>query len=72
MKIKGIIDRFEGNIAVVEIEGVTKDFNKDIFPKNATTGDVVEIEGDSVTVLKDDTEKLRKEIEELMNDVWED
>lgn len=72
MKIKGIIDRFEGNIAVVEIDGVTKDFNKDIFPKDATTGDVVEIEGDSVTVLKDDTEKLRKEIEELMNDVWED
>ena len=72
MKIKGIIDRFEGNIAVVEIDGVTKDFNKDCFPENATTGDVVEIEGDSVTVLNDETEKLRKEIEELMNDVWED
>jgi hydrogenase maturation factor len=72
IKIKGIIDRFEGNIAVVEIDGVTKNFNKDIFPKDATTGDVVEIDGDSVTVLNDETEKLRKEIEELMNDVWED
>lgn len=71
-KIKGIIDRFEGNIAVVEVDGVTKDFDKSLFPKEATVGDVVEIEGNKVTVLKNETEKLRKEIEDLMNDVWED
>lgn len=70
--IKGIIDRFEGNIAVVEIDGKTKDFPKAIFPKKAAVGDVVEIDGDKVKVLKDETEKLRKEIEDLMNDVWED
>ncbi|MGG3624543.1 DUF3006 domain-containing protein [Bacillus gobiensis] len=70
--IKGIIDRFEGEIAVVEIEGVTKDFDMAIFPKEATVGDVVEIEDNKVRVLKNETEKLRKEVEDLMNDVWED
>jgi hypothetical protein len=71
-KIKGIIDRFEGQIAVVEIDGETKDFEKTLFPKEASVGDVVEIEGNKVKVLKNETEKLRREIEDLMKDVWED
>ncbi|WP_026562007.1 DUF3006 domain-containing protein [Bacillus sp. J37] len=71
-KVSGIIDRFEGNFAVVEINGVTKDINKSLFPKEATVGDVIEFDGEKVTILKNETEKLRKEIEDLMNDVWED
>ncbi|MDR7240858.1 DUF3006 domain-containing protein [Neobacillus drentensis] len=70
--VKGIIDRFEGKFAVVEIDGKTRDFPKSIFPKSAAVGDVVEIIGDKVKVLKDETEKLRREIEDLMDDVWED
>ena len=70
--VKGIIDRFEGKFAVVEIDGKTKDFPRSIFPKSTTVGDVVEINGEKVKVLKDETDKLRKEIEELMDDVWED
>jgi Protein of unknown function (DUF3006) len=70
--MKGIIDRFEGNIVVVEIDGETKDFPKSIFPKEAEVGDVIIINGDKITVDKNATEKLRKEIEELMNEVWED
>ncbi|WP_416143628.1 DUF3006 domain-containing protein [Planococcus koreensis] len=73
MKIlKGIIDRFEDDIAVVEIEGVTQDFPKSIFPKSAVPGDFVEITGNRVTILKEETEKRRKEIEELMDELWED
>lgn len=70
--VKGIIDRFEGEFAVVEVDGTTKDFPKSIFPKNASVGDVVEIRGEKVKVLKGETQKLRQEIEELMDDVWED
>ncbi|WP_172371530.1 DUF3006 domain-containing protein [Sporosarcina jiandibaonis] len=70
--MKGIIDRFEDNWAVVEIDGETKDFERAIFPIDAVAGDVVRIEGNEVTILKDETEQLRKEIEELMDDVWED
>nr|WP_222852502.1 DUF3006 domain-containing protein [Planococcus glaciei] len=70
--IKGIIDRFEEDIAVVEVDGVTQDFKKSIFPKNAEPGDFVEIKGEQVMILKDETEKRRKEIEKLMDELWED
>jgi len=70
--MKGIIDRFEGDWAVVEINGETRDFDRKIFPKEAAAGDMVKIEGDRVTVLKDETEKRRKEIEQLMDEVFED
>ncbi|WHY94703.1 DUF3006 domain-containing protein [Neobacillus cucumis] len=70
--VKGIIDRFEGKFAVVEIGGKTKNFPKSNFPNNATVGGVVEIDGELVKVLKEETEKIRHEIEDLMNDVWED
>lgn len=70
--MKGIIDRFEGDIAVIEINGKTQDFPKSILPKKAVVGDVIEITGNKAKILKTETEKLRKEIEDLMNDVWED
>lgn len=70
--IKGIIDRFEEDIAVVEVNGEPRDFKKSIFPENAEPGDFVEIKGEQVTILKDETEKRRKEIEKLMEELWED
>ncbi|WP_026693890.1 DUF3006 domain-containing protein [Peribacillus kribbensis] len=71
-KRKGVIDRFEGDIVVVEISGETFDFPKDMFPDEAAVGDVVEITGENVKVLKEETMQLRKEIDDLMADVWED
>ncbi|WP_394514214.1 DUF3006 domain-containing protein [Priestia aryabhattai] len=71
-KIKGIIDRFEEGFAVVEIEGKTKDYPKDIFPREIQIGDVVYITGDKVEIDRRETKKLAKEIEDLMNEVWED
>lgn len=70
--MRGIIDRFEGDIVIVEIEGETQHFPKDIFPFEAKSGDVVLILGNKVKVQIDETEKLRKEIEGLMEEVWED
>lgn len=71
-KIKGIIDRFEEGFAVVEIEGKTKDYPKDIFPREIQVGDVVYITGDKVEIDRREAKKLAKEIEDLMNEVWED
>ena len=70
--MRGIIDQFEEDWVIVEIDGETQDFKRAIFPKEAVVGDVVEIEGNKVKILKDETQQLRKEIEELMDDVWED
>ncbi|GGB42852.1 DUF3006 domain-containing protein [Fictibacillus barbaricus] len=70
--IKGIIDRFEDDYVVVEIEGTTKDFLKVNFPKEAKPGDVVYFEGAKIRIDKHETKKLEDEIQKLMDEVWED
>lgn len=70
--MKGIIDRFEGELVVVEFDSEMKDYPKSIFPADAVAGDVVEIENGKITILKSETDTLRKEIEELMKEVWEE
>lgn len=67
--MKIVIDRFEGDIAVVEIDGETFDLPKKLFPANAAAGDAIKI---AIKVDKAKTDKLRKEIEDLMDEVWED
>lgn len=69
---RGIIDRFEGDLAVVEFENKMKVIPIAELPLNADVGDVLLFENGKVTVSKDETEKLRKEIKDLMNEVWED
>ncbi len=71
--MRGIIDRFEDDDwVVIEIDGITKDFKRSILPKDADVGDVVEIDGETVNILEKETAKLRAEIEDLMNELWED
>ena len=70
---QGIIDRFEGKIAVVEIDGGDmKDFPKSSLPKGAKVGDMLIIDGDAITVSKEGTRKLKKEIDDLMDELFED
>ncbi|PLT34048.1 DUF3006 domain-containing protein [Bacillus sp. V5-8f] len=66
---KGIIDRFEGEYGLVTIGGETEGFPINLFPSEAKPGDVVEIEGTMITVVEDETEKLKIEMEEIMDDV---
>lgn len=65
--MKVIIDRFEGNYAVVEIDaGKFVNIPKILLP-NAKEGDVIKIEKD-----KKETKNRKKNIQKLMNDVFED
>lgn len=65
--MKVIIDRFEGEFAVVEIElGKYVDIPKILLP-NAKEGDVVKIEID-----KEETEGRKKHIQKLINNVFKD
>jgi RNase P/RNase MRP subunit p29 len=48
---RGVIDRFEGNIAVIETEGTTIDVPKTSLPINAKTGDSVIIDGDKIWLM---------------------
>ncbi len=71
-KVKGIIDRFEGEYAVIEIGNETKDILRSSLPEEAKVGDVIYFKDDKIVVDKEETEKLRKEIEDLMDEVWDD
>lgn len=70
--MKGIVDSFEGNLVVIEIDGQTQDINKNEVSAEVKVGDVVLfVSGKWVT---DETETKQREskIKQLMNDVWED
>lgn len=65
--MKVIIDRFEGDYAVVELpDRSTVDIPKQLVPKGAKEGDVLSIEID-----KDETAKRKERIQKLMDELWE-
>lgn len=65
--MKVIIDRFEGEYAIVEIElGKYTNIPKILLP-NAKEGDIIKIE-----IEQKETEERKKYIQELMNNVFED
>lgn len=56
-----VIDRFEGDIAVVEIDGRNYDFPKSIFPHDIREGDIFKIQ---IAIDKEETQAIRKRMEE--------
>ena len=64
-----IIDRFEGDWAVIEFEGITFNLPRVLLPSTAKEGDVVKI---SLTVDNKATAERRKKIEKLMDELFED
>ncbi|MGG0656227.1 DUF3006 domain-containing protein [Rummeliibacillus pycnus] len=69
---KGIIDRFEGNFAVIEIKNNTIDVPKAKLPKEANVGDQIIINGDCITLDIEGTKRLREEINALADDLFEE
>lgn len=69
---KGIIDRFEGDIAVVEFNGITEDISREELPIDCKVGDVLIFNDSKITIDKADTQNKRKEIDDLMNELFED
>ncbi|HHW57329.1 MAG TPA: DUF3006 domain-containing protein [Clostridia bacterium] len=64
-----IIDRFEGNFAVIEYEDITFNFPKELLPKEAKEGDVLKFD---ITIDREETEKRRKIIKDLADELFID
>lgn len=65
--MKIIIDRFEGEFAVVELEDkIIVDMPKALVPKGSREGDVLEI-----IINKSETENRKKRIEKMCEGLWE-
>jgi len=64
-----IIDRFEGNWAVIEFEDITFNIPRSLLPKSAKEGDVIKI---SVSVDKNVTAARKNKIKKLVDELFED
>ena len=70
--MKGIIDRFEGEYAVVELQdGKIINIDKKKLPIEAQEGTVIQI-SESITINKEETAKRKSEIEKLTEDLWDE
>ncbi|MEQ8235177.1 MAG: DUF3006 domain-containing protein [Syntrophomonadaceae bacterium] len=66
-----VIDRFEGSYAVCETDGKEMvNIARSKVPPEAKEGDVLLL-GDIIRVDFDETERRKKEIQELIKDLWE-
>lgn len=68
--MKGVIDRFEGEFAVVELEdGSITNICKKKIPHIAKEGDVLNI-GQYIKIDFKETIKRKIKIKELVDDIW--
>ena len=66
-----IIDRFEGDFAVVEVDGKKmRDIPKQDIPQSAKEGDVLKLVSGKYEVDFEETKRLRVEVEQMMKDMW--
>lgn len=71
---KGIIDRFEGRYAIVEMNHSSMEFiSKDVLPSEANVGDLIIIhENHQITLDVEGTTLRKEEIDTLANDLFEE
>ena len=70
--MKVTIDRFEGDFAVLEKPDRTMmNINRGKLPAGAKEGDILNIIGDMITIDAAETEKRKKEINDLMKESFE-
>ena len=70
--MKLIIDRIEEKYAVCENENkefINIDVNK--LPNDVKVGDIIIINGDNISIEKNETIKRKEYIEEITKDIWQ-
>lgn len=71
MTKKGVIDRFEGNFAVVEMDdGKIVNICRTLLPSDAKEGDVIDIENYKID--KNETEKRKDEVKKIAENLFEE
>ncbi len=68
--MKAIVDRIEGEVVILEIDSEIKDYPLDKFPKDIKEGDIVIWDRDRFKILKNDTLKRKKEMENLLKSLF--
>lgn len=69
--MKVVIDRFEGDFAVCEKKDRTMiDIERSKLPFDAKEGDVLDIQDNKIVIDREATNKRKKDIELLTEDLW--
>ncbi|SFM52796.1 Protein of unknown function [Paenibacillus sp. 1_12] len=68
----GIVDRYEGEFVVIEIDGDSQDIPKSLVADDVQPGDMVELQNEIWVKTPSATEERSKEIKKLMDSVWDD
>ncbi len=68
----GIVDRFEGELAVIEVDGDSITVARAQLPDGIRPGDAVRFEADGISLDERETSRRKQEIEALMDELWED
>lgn len=68
----GIIDRFEGEYAVVEFDGITEDILKTELPADIKAGDTLIFDNNKITIDTVATDSRKEEIITLMDELFEE
>lgn len=67
-----ILDRFEGNFAVIEDNGVMKNIPREVVDNDIKEGSVVIKIGERYVLDKENSAARRKKISELQNSLFDD
>ncbi|MFA6939797.1 MAG: DUF3006 domain-containing protein [Clostridiaceae bacterium] len=70
--MKVIIDRFEGKFAVCQKENMSMiNIERSKLPEGVKEGDALLVLKGSISIDKEETDRLKKQIEKLSKDIWE-
>ena len=69
---KFIVDRIEGDKAVLECENGDMNLELKALPKNIKEGDVINFQENSYFLNSDETKARKEKIKNLMNSLFED
>ena len=70
--MKGIIDRFEGDFAVIELDGeIMKNVRKDILPASIKEGSAIKFIDGEWQIDNERTKNMKAEIDALAEDLFE-
>jgi len=70
--MKGIIDRFEGDYAVIEFTGRRMvNVHKRFLPAGLKEGDAIQGDGEIYVFDEEETERIKKETKGMFDKLWE-
>lgn len=67
-----VLDRFEGEFAVIEDNGVIKNIPRELLAEDIKEGSVIVKKGEKYILDKENSAARRKKISELQNSLFED